>query len=215
MSSELDSKYVGSTLQVLEKRCLNLLCEGYNEIVSQKKISADWDEEDISKELILCLAANPNRNEWKINIVPELRLYSRDTSSAKKAPRIDFYFACWAPQECKYFAEAKILIETDVHKTGRKSKTTAESLHKRYVKTGIDSYLSGKYPSNGCLIGYVLQGKTENIIGCLNRYLCTLNRVSEMLQRQSFGLKDFDECYISTRGNISIKHLMFNFVAEV
>jgi hypothetical protein len=215
MSNKLDSEYVGSALQILEKRCLTLLCEGYNEVVSMKKISVDWEEEDISMELILCLEGNQNRKTWNISINPEHRLYSRHTVSAKKAPRIDFSFSCWMPQEYKYFAEAKILIETDVHKTGRKSKTTAKSLLKRYIKTGIDSYLSGKYPVNGCLVGYVLQGKIENIIDCLNRYLCDFNRITDVLQKQSFELNGFDNSYVSTHDNTSIKHLMFDLSATI
>jgi hypothetical protein len=212
MSSNFDSKYVGNTLQILETRCLNLLCEGYNEVVSRKKIYVDWEEEDISKELILCLQDNLNRGKWKISISPEYRLYSRDTISAKKTPRIDFSFSCWMSQEYRYSAEAKILIETDIHRTRRKSKTTAKSLLKRYIKTGVDSYLSGKYPVPGCLIGYVLQGEPEHIISLLNNCLCDSGRNREILKQHPLGLKkDFGISYISSHTNFSIKHLMFDF----
>jgi hypothetical protein len=211
MSNELDSEYVRSALQILEKRCLALLCEGYNEVVSMNKISVDWEEEDISMELMLCLEENQNRKTWNISINPEHRLYSRHTASAKKAPRIDFYFSCWMPQEYKYFAEAKILIETDVQKAGRKSKTTAKSLLKRYIKTGIDSYLSEKYPVNGCLVGYVLQGKIENIIPLLNACLCNVGRHAEILTQQPLGLKNLNTSYVSVHANLSMKHLMLEF----
>jgi hypothetical protein len=78
-------------------------------------------------------------------------------------------------------------------------------------ETGIDNYLSGRYPANGCLVGYILQGETGNIANCLRHYLYDFNRAAEILQKQSFGLKDFDECYVSTHAGFSIKHLMFNF----
>jgi hypothetical protein len=211
MNSGFDPKYVSSTLQILEKRCLTLLFEGYNEVVSQGKISVGWEEENISKELMLRLEVNSNREKWKIFISPEYRLYSRNTISAKKSPRIDFGFSCWMTQEYRYFAEAKILIETDVYRTRRKSKTTAKSLLKRYIKTGVDSYLSGKYPVNGCLIGYVLQGEPEHIISLLNNCLCDSGRNTEILKQQFLGLKGFDASYISTHANRSIKHLMFDF----
>ncbi len=85
-------------------------------------------------------------------------------------------------------------------------------MHERYVKTGIDSYLSGKYPSNGCLIGYILQGKIDNIISCLNDCLCNANRTSEILKQQCLGIDKFDSCYVSIHDkSYSIKHLMLDY----
>ncbi|GHV10074.1 hypothetical protein FACS1894162_2470 [Bacteroidia bacterium] len=215
MSDNFNSIFVNSTLQILEKRCLTLLSEGYFILKSEGNISVDWDENDISKKLIMSLKGNMKRMSWKIDIVPEYLLYNDDNLPAKEAPRIDFRFSCWMPTEWAYFAEAKILIETDAVKTGRKTKISAKRLHKRYVETGIDNYVSGKYPSNGCLIGYILQGQKENIINSLNKCLSNYKRNSEILQEQSFGLQDFNACYLSTHKDFFlIKHLMFDFANQ-
>jgi hypothetical protein len=214
MNGNFNSKYVNGALRKLEKRCLTLLCEGYMTAASRKNISIDWDEEDISKELIQCLETNVNKTNWKISVFPEYRIYT-DNISAKKSPRIDFCFSCWTFQEWNWFAEAKILIETDSRKTGRQSKISARDLCNRYIETGIDNYLSGWYPANGCLAGYVLQGNIENIINNINQYLQDANKSSEKLMKQSFGLQDFEWCYLSIHENgFVLKHLMFDFACQ-
>ena len=207
MNGNFNPIFVNSTLQILEKRCLTLLFEGYNAIKLNANITIDWEEEDISKALILYWNTSKKRGLWNIGIIPEHRIYNDDKMPAKKAARIDFRFSSWTRnQECTYFAEAKNLIETDTLKTGRKTKTSAISLQKRYIKTGIGNYFSGRYPSNGCLLGYVLQGNTQNIIDSINRHLSNNGRQSEQL--------DFD-ClegyYVSKHNELFIKHLMFDF----
>lgn len=212
MSGNFNPEYINSTLQILERRCLILLSEGYGATKSNGNISIDWEEEDISKELLLSLNTNRKRQEWQIDIVPEYRIYKNDGTSAKSAARIDFRFSSWNINQWEYYAEAKNLIETDSFKVGRKTKISATKLHKRYIETGVDNYLSGKYPQPGCLIGYILQGKTENIVSILNTYLCNLNRKTEALQPQDLDLINFNSYYISFHNNSPfIKHLMFDF----
>lgn len=219
MKGSLNPIYISSTIQVLEKRCFILLSEGYNAIKSKGHISVDWLEEDISKELVNCLQSNQNRITWKIRVEPEHRLYKEDNLSASKSPRIDFCFSTWTDTEWDFFAEAKNLVESncETNRIGKNGNINinANSLHNRYIKTGIDNYLSGRYPSNGCLVGYILQGKTDNIISALNSCLASLNRGSEELKQQSFELVDLESCYISSHNNFPLmKHLMFDFVSN-
>lgn len=219
MIGSLNPMYVNSTLHVLEKRCFILLCEGYNTIKSSGHVSVDWVEEDISKELINSLQTNKNRIAWKIRVEPEHRLYKEDNLSASKSPRIDFCFSTWTDIEWEFFAEAKILVESncETNRIGKNGKISinANSLYKRYIETGIDNYLSGKYPSNGCLIGYVLQGNTDSIISALNLCLSNSNRETEKLKQQSFEFIDFNSSYISSHNTFPLmKHLMFDFASN-
>ena len=207
MNGSINPIYVNNTLQILEYRCFTLLIEGYNVVKSTKNITIDWNEEDISKELILSLQTNKNRKDWNIRVEAEHRLYKNDGVPANKSPRIDFCFSALSvATEWEFFAEAKNLIENDSSKTGRKTKISATSLHKRYIETGINNYVSGKYPSNGCLLGYTLQGTITNIIVSINELLSNNKRQSEQLH--------FDnsiDCYISKHNELSLKHLMFDF----
>ncbi len=212
MSGNFKPEFIDSTSQILERRCLTLLSEEYYVTKSNGNISIDWDEEDISKELVLALNTNRKRLEWQIDIIPEYRIYKNDGIAAKSAARIDFRFSGWATNQWEYYAEAKNLIEVDSFKIGRKTKVLAAKLHKRYIETGVDNYLSGKYPQNGCLIGYILQGKTENIVSMLNTCLCNLDRKTEVLQPQDLDFMDSNSYYISFhKDSTSIKHLMFDF----
>lgn len=212
MSGRFNPEYIDCTLQILERRCLTLLCDGYCVVKSKGSISIDKEEEDISKELLLSINANIKRMEWQIDIIPEYRLYKNDGIAAKSAARIDFRFSSWSTNQWEYFAEAKNLIEIDSYKAGRKTKISANQLHRRYIETGIDNYLSSKYPQNGCLIGYILQGKTENIVSMLNICLCALNRKTELLQSKDLEFAEFISCYVSSHEKfLSMKHLMFDF----
>lgn len=212
MSGRFNPEYIDCTLQILERRCLTLLCDGYCVVKSKGSISIDKEEEDISKELLLSINANIKRMEWQIDIIPEYRLYKNDGIAAKSAARIDFRFSSWSTNQWEYFAEAKNLIEFDSYKAGRKTKISANQLHRRYIETGIDNYLSSKYPQNGCLIGYILQGKTENIVSMLNICLCALNRKTELLQSKDLEFAEFISCYVSSHEKfLSMKHLMFDF----
>lgn len=213
----LDASIVNSFKQGFEWECINLLIDAYTYVNSSNNINIDCEEEYISAVLFDYIDHCQRAINWKIDITPEYRLYKDDVlkkvKSAKTAPRIDFRLCGWGNNsKLTYFVEAKNLIEVDSYKSNRKSKIPANKLHIRYIETGIDNYLSEQYPSNGCLVGYILQGETENIVSMLNTCLCNLNRKPEILQLQSLEQTDLNLYYISSHSNIpSIKHLMFDF----
>lgn len=213
----LDASIVNSFKQGFEWKCINLLIDAYTYVNSSDSINIDCEEEYISAVLFDYIDNCQQAINWKIDITPEYHLYKNDVlkkmKSAKTAPRIDFRLCGWSNNsKLTYFVEAKNLIEIDSYKSNRKSKIPANKLHIRYIETGIDNYLSGQYPSNGCLVGYILQGKTENIVSMLNTCLCNLSRKPEILQLQSLEQINFKPYYISSHNNVSsIKHLMFDF----
>lgn len=217
----LDVSIVNSFKQGFEWKCISLLIDAYTYVNSSHTINIDCEEEYISAVLFDYIDNCQQAMDWKIDITPEYRLYKNDVlkkvKSAKTAPRIDFRLCGWHNNsKLTYFVEAKNLIEIDSYKSNRKSKIPANKLHIRYIETGIDHYLSGQYPSNGCLVGYILQGKTAHIVSMLNTCLCNLNRNPEMLQLQSLEQINFEPYYISSHNNISsIKHLMFDFTHDL
>lgn len=213
----LNASIVNSFKQGFEWKCINLLIDAYTYVNSSNNINIDCEEEYISAVLFDYIDNCQRAINWKIDITPEYRLYKDDVlkkvKSAKTAPRIDFRLCGWSNNsKLTYFVEAKKLIEVDSYKSNRKSKISAKKLHIRYIETGIDNYLSGQYPSNGCLVGYILQGKIENIASILNTCLCNLNRKPEILQLQSLELINFNSYYISSHSNLPfIRHLMLDF----
>jgi len=112
----------------------------------------------------------------------------------------------------EYFVESKNLIESDCFKTGRKTKLNAAKLHERYVNTGIDNFISEKYPQKGCLFGYVLQGEPINIIEKINTCLHNKNRMNEKLQVTNCAIRNLEFCYQSVHPNgISLRHFLLKF----
>lgn len=216
MQESLNPVYIDETKRILEKKCMTLLCEAYNCVKHADCVNADWEEEDISKELIKSLKYNKNRQKWRIRVESEHRLYNNDRLSAKKSPRIDFCFSTWTETEWEFFAEAKNLIESNVetNKIGKNGyiKLDSNGLISRYINTGIDNYVSTKYPSNGCLVGYILHGNVQNIVSQINTKLKNKGRDNECLTNLLINICGVTDLYISTHNlNISIKHIMFNY----
>lgn len=184
-----------------EQKCFRLIIEAYQESLIEGVIKINWNENDISSEIHKHILKNPKRLKWKVtsNVEAVIR---RDIPMAKgfanKFPRIDFRFAaCFSKQEYEYFFEAKNLKQND------------SALKRRYIKTGIDSFVTYKYPQ-GSLIGYILEGGVEQTVSGINSLLIRDKRNTEVLcSCTSRLLRTF---YESNHSNTYVlKHLFFDF----
>ncbi|MDC8098438.1 hypothetical protein [Chryseobacterium rhizosphaerae] len=185
-----------------EQKCCQLIVEAYQTALNEKVIQLDWNENDISYELYEKMEANPKRiSLFKIHLSPEFRI-PKDVPKLKsfsdKLPRIDLKMAHFAlKQEFKYFFEAKRLKEKSSH------------LKRAYINEGMDRYISEKYPL-GCMLGYLLEGKTNETIKGINSLLEKDKRDTEVLSLKSE--KVLKSIYQSKHSDIgTLKHLIFNF----
>lgn len=121
-----------------------------------------------------------------------------DKGIADKLPRIDFiYSKIWKKQRFSYVIEAKNLKEND------------SKLKRRYIKTGIDSFVSGKY-DNGSLIGYLLEGEIDDTIKGINSLLVKDKRSTETLEAKNNKIcPSYYESYHTEIG--VLKHVILNF----
>lgn len=158
-----------------EYKCLFVLIEGYRLMKKDNKYSKDWEEEQFSAQLTSYIELCPSRQTWRIHIKPEIRIYTQQILSGKKLPRkasrIDMQMLSWQNiNEEVYHIEAKNLCENNWIKcTGAKVSSSYQL--NRYVNYGICHFISGYYPSNGCMCGYILEGNEDNIIHKLNTIL--------------------------------------------
>ncbi|HEY5589687.1 MAG TPA: hypothetical protein VIK55_01595 [Paludibacter sp.] len=204
-----------------ENNCLTLFGEAYKYIRENSDITIDWDEENISANFFNYIDKSEKAIGLNINISDECRLYYdiilKGKIPAKKAPRIDFRLTTnWLEEKkrLEYFVEAKNLIESDCYKSGRKAKISAQEKHERYINTGIDNFISGRYPQKGCIVGYVLQGEPNKIVNKINAYLQQCNRTSEYLYSMESTIQNLEFCYQSSHENeIRIKHFLLKFSA--
>ncbi len=183
-----------------EQKCFQLMIDAYQISLRERVIQLDWNENDISSELHRHIKENPLRIKWRISSNVEADI-PKDVPKMKgfadKFPRIDFRLTSFiTTYEYEYFFEAKNLKENN------------SSLKRRYIDTGIDNFVSGKY-ANGCLIGYLLEGKIKETIKGINRLLEKDKRNTEIII-----LKDnkfFKSYYESDHLEIGIlKHFVFD-----
>lgn len=184
-----------------EQKCYRLIIEAYRTSLTKKVIQLDWNENDISSELHRYIKDSPLRRKWKVSTNVEEHIpkdIPKVKGFANKFPRIDFRLTSFiSTYEYEYFFEAKNLKQYD------------SALKRRYIDTGIDNFLSGKY-ENGSLIGYLLEGKTDETVRRINSLLEKDKRQTEILNFTPNIL--FNSYYESNHSNIIIlKHLIFDF----
>lgn len=186
-----------------EQKCFQLIIEAYKTSLSEKVIKLDWNENDISSEFHKHINKNPLRIKWKISTNVEAHI-PKDIPKVKgfadKFPRIDFRLITFSKnEEYDYFFEAKNLKQDD------------SALKRRYIDTGIDNFVSGKY-ANGSLVGYLLKGKTNETIGGINKLLEKDKRKAEVLISKNHNLiKNYCESEHLEIG--TLKHLIFDLTS--
>jgi len=184
-----------------EQKCCRLIVDAYNTSLTEQVIQLNWNENDISSELYRHIKENPLRLKWKVSTnveaeipkeIPKVKGFS-DTF-----PRIDFKMTSFiSTYEYEYFFEAKNLKQND------------SVLKRRYINTGIDNFVSKKY-EKGSLIGYLLEGETNETIKGINSLLEKDKRNTETLIFKSNKLiKTFYESNHLDIGTLN--HLIFDF----
>jgi len=96
-----------------------------------------------------------------------------------------------------YYMEAKRLKEKD------------SNLKREYIKEGMDRFITGKYPPDGCMLGYLLEGTVKETINGINSLLEKYKRNGELLKHTSN--KTFPFYYESNHSKLCLKHLIFDF----
>ncbi len=219
MAGKLRVSIVSEIEECFVNNCLTLFGEAYLYIKENKEITVDWDEENISAFFFEFIDKSETAIALNINISDEHRLFYADILDGKKkaktASRIDFRLTTnWSEQKkrLEYFVEAKNLIENDCSKGGRKTKINAQKNQERYIKTGIDNFVSGKYPPRSCLVGYVLQGNPNEIVKKINNHLLMNGRATEQLQIFESYIQNLQFCYHSNHTNdYLLKHFFLQF----
>lgn len=185
-----------------EIRCIQLIVDAYGATLQEKTVEIDLDENDITAILHEHIKVNPNRAKWQI--VSNVEEHISDSKIEKKKgfssklSRIDLRFATFNSNlEYTYHIEAKRLKEKD------------SQLKRRYINTGIDSFVNKKY-QNGCLAGYLLEGTIPRTVDGVNSLLQKDGREKEQLVK--ILNNHHSEYYESKHDGLPcLKHFMFDF----
>ena len=186
-NSGLSDNYVVDAAQSFKMICIGLLDVAYAEIATSGRVTSEWQENAISEIVAERMNANPTTIQRHITANVENRLLSDDLSQAQpvvdNAPRIDIKIGGfeWSPNEKRvvYYMEAKNLYSHDFQKANNTTVTQSSVYAKRYIQTGIDHLLSGYYPKEALLLGYVLVGTVSEAVDKVNVHLKQDGRDSE------------------------------------
>lgn len=186
-NSGLSDNYVGDAAQSFKMICIGLLDVAYTEIATSGRVTSEWQENAISEILADRMNANPTTIQRHITAIVEKRMVSDDLSQAQpvvdNAPRIDIKIGGfeWSSNERRvtFYMEAKNLYSHDFKKANNTTVTQSAAFAKRYIKTGIDHLLSGYYPEDALLLGYVLVGTVDEAVDKVNILLKQDGRGSE------------------------------------
>lgn len=192
-SKGLSGSFVVNAGQSFKMICLELLDAAYAEVLAEKVVTQEWEENAISEIIAERMNNNPETIQRFITVELEKRLITedwRETSvSVDGAPRIDFKIGGFnmtpSRSRVQCFMEAKNLYGEDFRKANNSMVTSSSYYGKRYVLTGINNVLNSHYPGETVLLGYVLVGSIQSAVDKVNEQLSLLSRDEERVSMQS------------------------------
>ena len=191
----LSGEYISDAGLSFHMVCLHLLERAYCEVRANCSIDKDWTENAISEALKKGINDNEVAILMYITASVEVRQLPESLSAmplkVDDAPRIDIKVGGFDTRNATisrvcYYMEAKNLYANDVKKSGHTSNVSSTYYAKRYISTGIDHLLSGYYPSNTILLGYVLSGTVQAAVDKVNLNLMNDSRNKEIINLQVF-----------------------------
>jgi hypothetical protein len=169
----INPEHVKNAKAGFEYKCLFILIDACYKMKSENNYDISWKENKITRVLTQYIKASKLSTKWRMDIVREYYLdnYQDEYTDPDETPRIDIRFTQWNGEALfEYFIEAKNLCENDwIKESG--SKVSSSYLLKRYVSKGVLHFISGYYPPNCCLCGYIMEGNNNTIINKLNDIL--------------------------------------------
>ena len=203
-----------NTRNIFENNCFWLLIKAYLIVYSEKKYDHTlWNEDTYSANICREMKRLQREEKYNYFVHTQIPKYDEDFYKGIKKDTSYFYdiFICGfsfnIELELLFGFEAKILCEKDY------LKKRSYNLVSEYVSsTGMDKFVKNLYKERGCMVGYVIQGKPDNIVENINNRLIKNNRDNEILQK-IHKLFDYNYCYETEHNslNYKIKHIMLLF----
>ncbi|MFY1048131.1 hypothetical protein [Chryseobacterium sp. GP-SGM7] len=199
--------------QSFELKCLRLLIQSFGSAIEENLLTLEWEEESISAHIVKHL--RNFKSGFIINY--EVPLVEEDVYSAKKrvknSNRIDIFFQKnqWNQKEyLEYHVEAKNISSSEWKKsTG--TKVNASQQQTEYITKGIERFLIGHFKNkNGCLLGYVVNGKLDEILLKINSKIELNKSKSEIISFKDEVI-DNHKIYQSCHSQRNVKHLFFDY----
>lgn len=201
-----------------ERACLWIMMEAFKRMRREKRYDLTWKETRFSACLVGYMRKIRHEKDIRLRIDPEIHLYREEmlkgTEDPDTAPRIDIKISGgWVREDVYYGIEGKILVENNWRTRD------ASYLRRRYISTGIDNFVNGRYSDKmniGCIVGYVVQGSASEIASKINNLLIRHGRNKENIMFNA--IDGCSDCYLSKHirttdyNEIELRHVFLSFV---
>jgi hypothetical protein len=196
--------------QSFQSLCDSLTIRAYQELIKRKVHKPDWGEDTFTANFQPIIEQLCVKDGTPIHVhyqTPQLTSSILSGAAPPKTAKVmDLVFSLFAkPTYLKYGIEAKIL--TSVNTSSR----NAKRLCNEYIVSGMDRFINGSYQIAGCMVGYVIAGKTDDALDLINGDLTANSRATEILKDQH-TIETHISCYQSRHYKCTLKHFLFLFV---
>ena len=216
--NKVNAQYYKSASKNFEILCISLLIDAYKSALVDKRYDIDWKENSFTKYLVSFVHANPTttKNKLFVKLQPEPENDNLPVEGTEddpdKQPRVDIWYGSWSKMRNEYYIEAKNICNKDWEKSNG-AKVSASGLKRRYITTGIENFITKRYPK-GCLAGYVINSNTTDCVNGINKLLKKYNREDESMVNNKI-VEDFNNSFLSIHKQktetIELKHIFLEF----
>jgi len=197
-----------------ELKCLRLLIRSFGTAVEEKLLTPEWEEESISAHIVKHLRGL--KSDFIINY--EVPLVEEDVYSGRKrvknSNRIDIFFQKnkWNQTEyLEYHVEAKNISSIEWKKSSGTT-VNASQQQTEYITKGIERFITGHFKNkNGCLLGYVVNGKLDDLLLKINNKIELQKSKAEIINLRNEMIDNY-KVYESCHSQRNIKHLFFDYL---
>lgn len=198
-----------------ELKCLEVLIKSYSTSKILNKVSSDWEEKTFSSHLVSLMKDCEMALKYNLTITKEEELEDKDIDNGLKSPKvanpIDIRFHnIWQNLRLDYNIEAKNISSTEWKKSNGK-KVNASQQQTEYITKGIERFLTGHFKDkNGCMLGYVVNGKLDDLLLKINNKIELQKNSSEKIDFKELIINNH-KIYESSHSQGNIKHLFFDY----
>lgn len=206
---------INSVNSSFEIKCLTILVKSYETSITEKKYSKDWEEKTFSSHLVSLMKRCELAIKYELIITKEEELEDDEIDNGLRSPKeanpIDIRFHnIWLGLRLDYNIEAKNISLTEWKKSN-KNKVNASQQQTEYISKGIERFLTGHFKDKkGCMLGYVVNGKLEDVLMKINSKIEVQKKRDEALNSSNTVISNH-QVFESIHKERILKHLFLNY----
>ncbi|RPI13182.1 MAG: hypothetical protein EHM58_18990 [Ignavibacteriae bacterium] len=204
----LDRETALNLYRDLRNQCTEIIKRSYLNYLSDSTKVFSEDETIITAGLYDHIEMIIDEDELPFYIAPELHQYTKQIRKGKvnpnKAKRFDLYITNFSYKpRINFGVEAKLLADKNT------SSKRASFLVDEYIAdAGMGKFIKGKYKTDGFMLGYVLNGKVNNIVRNINLKINSKYSINEILTKYK---KNYLSLYSFKGNHKELFHIFLDF----